>query len=127
MRPRPAPQNAAVRYAPDRSARARLPDLQGPVRALAFAAALLAAQLAMAAPGAGGIYQPTRLKDFCLCRCRSPVAFLLHVAAYRSMLRDIRAASTTAGIYRIGCCSGLMVVLTAVGVMMNTERVGGPQ
>jgi predicted metal-binding membrane protein len=94
--------------------------------ALAFAAALLAAQLAMDAPdvapwvGAGvvaaaGIYQLTPLKDFCLRHCRSPIAFLLHVAAYKGRLRDIRVGIYH-GVYCIGCCWGLMAVLTAVGL-----------
>jgi predicted metal-binding membrane protein len=95
--------------------------------AAAFAAALLAAQLAEGAPdvarwvGAGvvmsaGIYQLTPLKDFCLRHCRSPVAFLLHVSSYKGRLRDVRVGLYH-GLYCIGCCWGLMVVLIAVGVM----------
>jgi predicted metal-binding membrane protein len=95
--------------------------------AIAFATAVLAAELAMRAPeaapwvGAGvvaaaGIYQLTPLKDFCLRHCRSPVAFLLHVAGYKGRLRDVRVGIYH-GLYCIGCCWGLMVVLTAVGVM----------
>lgn len=95
--------------------------------AIAFAVAALAAELAMRAPeaapwvGAGvvaaaGIYQLTPFKDFCLRHCRSPVAFLLHVAGYKGPLRDIRVGLYH-GLYCIGCCWGLMVVLTAVGVM----------
>jgi predicted metal-binding membrane protein len=95
--------------------------------AIVFAAALLAAQLATGAPdvapwvGAGvvmsaGIYQLTPLKDFCLRHCRSPVAFLLHVSSYKGRLRDLRVGLYH-GLYCIGCCWGLMVVLIAVGVM----------
>ena len=96
--------------------------------AVAFAAAQLATWLAMgdapdAAPwvgagvvGAAGIYQVTPLKDFCLRHCRSPVAFLLHVSSYRGRLRDLRVGMYH-GLYCIGCCWGLMVVLIAVGVM----------
>ena len=95
--------------------------------AIAFAAAQLAAWLAMGAPeaapcvGAGvvaaaGIYQVTPLKDFCLRHCRSPVAFLLHVSSYKGRLRDLRVGLYH-GLYCIGCCWGLMVVLIAVGVM----------
>lgn len=92
----------------------------------AFVLALLAAQLAMAAPqaaawtGAGivaaaGVYQLTPLKDFCLRHCRSPIAFLLHVSSFRGPLRDVRVG-VYHGVYCIGCCWGLMAVLTAVGL-----------
>jgi predicted metal-binding membrane protein len=92
----------------------------------AFVPALLAAELATAAPeaaawtGAGvvagaGVYQLTPLKDFCLRHCRSPIAFLLHVAGFKGPLRDLRVGIYH-GVYCIGCCWGLMVVLTAVGL-----------
>jgi predicted metal-binding membrane protein len=94
---------------------------------LAFAAAGLSALLAGNAPdlapwvGAGvlaaaGVYQLTPLKDFCLRHCRSPVAFLLHVSGYKGRLRDVRVGMYH-GVYCVGCCWGLMVVLIAVGVM----------
>jgi predicted metal-binding membrane protein len=93
----------------------------------AYAAAsltgLLAEDAAAIAPwvGAGvlvaaGAYQLTPLKDFCLRHCRSPVAFLLHVSGYRGRLRDVRVGMYH-GVYCVGCCWGLMVVLIAVGVM----------
>ena len=94
--------------------------------AVAFIAALLAAQLAIAAPDAApwvgaavvataGVYQLTPLKDFCLRHCRSPIAFLLHVSGYRGRFRDLRVG-VYHGAYCVGCCWGLMVVLTAVGL-----------
>lgn len=94
---------------------------------LAFAAAALSALLAGNAAdlapwvGAGvlaaaGVYQLTPLKDFCLRHCRSPVAFLLHVSGYKGRLRDVRVGMYH-GVYCVGCCWGLMVVLIAVGVM----------
>jgi predicted metal-binding membrane protein len=94
---------------------------------IAYAAAALAALLAQDAPdaapwvGAGvlavaGAYQLTPLKDFCLRHCRSPVAFLLHVSGYKGRLRDVRVGLYH-GVYCVGCCWGLMVVLVAVGVM----------
>jgi predicted metal-binding membrane protein len=91
--------------------------------AAASLAALLAEDAADAAPwvGAGvlmaaGAYQLTPLKDFCLRHCRSPVAFLLHVSGYKGRLRDVRVGMYH-GVYCVGCCWGLMVVLIAVGVM----------
>ncbi|MDQ4503448.1 DUF2182 domain-containing protein [Sinomonas sp. ASV322] len=94
--------------------------------ALAFAAALLAGQLATTAPavspwvGAGvvaaaGVYELTPLKDFCLRHCRSPLAFLLHVSGYKGTFRDVRVGIYH-GVYCVGCCWGLMAVLTAVGL-----------
>jgi predicted metal-binding membrane protein len=94
---------------------------------VAYAAAALAALLAEGASdtapwvGAGvlavaGAYQLTPLKDFCLRHCRSPVAFLLHVSGYRGRTRDVRVGMYH-GVYCVGCCWGLMVVLIAVGVM----------
>jgi predicted metal-binding membrane protein len=94
---------------------------------LAYAASILGARLAADAPvaaawtGAGllaaaGIYQLTPLKNFCLRHCRSPVAFLLHVSSYRGAFRDVRVGLYH-GLYCVGCCWGLMVVLITVGVM----------
>ncbi|MET1022348.1 MAG: DUF2182 domain-containing protein [Arthrobacter sp.] len=95
--------------------------------AAAYAAAVLFALLAEDAAeiapwvGAGilvvaGAYQLTPLKDFCLRHCRSPLAFLLHVSGYKGRLRDVRVGLYH-GVYCVGCCWGLMVVLIAVGVM----------
>jgi predicted metal-binding membrane protein len=91
--------------------------------AAASLTALLAEDAADIAPwvGAGalvaaGAYQLTPLKDFCLRHCRSPVAFLLHVSGYKGRMRDVRVGMYH-GLYCVGCCWGLMVVLIAVGVM----------
>ncbi|WP_427131156.1 DUF2182 domain-containing protein [Pseudarthrobacter sp. S9] len=94
---------------------------------LAYAATVLTAMMAADAPdlapwvGAGlilaaGVYQLTPLKDFCLSHCRSPMAFLLHVSGYKGRFRDLQVGLYH-GLYCIGCCWGLMVVLIAVGVM----------
>ncbi|MGO4230681.1 DUF2182 domain-containing protein [Arthrobacter sp. YAF34] len=94
---------------------------------VAYAAATLAGLLAEDAPDiapwvgaavlvAAGAYQLTPLKDFCLRHCRSPMAFLLHVSGYKGRLRDVRVGMYH-GVYCVGCCWGLMVVLIAVGVM----------
>lgn len=94
---------------------------------LAYAVSLLGGKLAAEAPvaaawvGAGllvaaGIYQLTPLKNFCLRHCRSPVAFLLHVSGYKGPFRDVRVGLYH-GLYCVGCCWGLMLVLITVGVM----------
>jgi predicted metal-binding membrane protein len=62
-----------------------------------------------------GLYQFTPLKRACLKHCRSPLDFLAHhwhagrVAAVRLGIHH--------GVYCIGCCWGLMLVLFAVGLM----------
>ena len=62
-----------------------------------------------------GVYQWTPWKDACLEQCRSPLHYLMtrwregYVGAMRMGLHH--------GIYCIGCCWALMVVMFAVGVM----------
>jgi predicted metal-binding membrane protein len=62
-----------------------------------------------------GIYQLTPLKRVCLRRCRSPLSFLL------SYWRDGRAGAMSMGlrhgVYCLGCCWLLFVVLLPIGVM----------
>lgn len=64
---------------------------------------------------ATGVYQLTPLKDVCLRKCRSPVAFLLEhwrdgwVGAFAMGLRH--------GLYCAGCCWLLFVILVPLGVM----------
>ena len=63
-----------------------------------------------------GIYQLTPLKSACLRHCRSPMMSLLHYASFRGRARDFRVGLHH-GLYCVGCCWGLMLVLVAVGVM----------
>jgi predicted metal-binding membrane protein len=62
-----------------------------------------------------GVYQFTPLKHACLSHCRSPFAFLLN------HWRDGRAGALRMGadhgLYCLGCCWLLMVLLFAAGVM----------
>jgi len=99
----------------------------------AYGAAYLAGRLAMShgiSPwlGAGvfaacGLYQFTPLKRVCLHHCRSPVSFLLHFGTYRGRLRDACVGFYHGG-YCAGCCTGLMVIMVAVGVMNVFWMVG---
>jgi predicted metal-binding membrane protein len=79
----------------------------------AAAAAILAA---------AGLYQLTPLKAACLRECRSPLAYLLqHWGA-----GDTRAAARLGaghGLYCLGCCWALMLLLFAGGVMNLTVVV----
>jgi predicted metal-binding membrane protein len=95
-----------VAYAIYRAVRAADPaflgwDNQGP---LVAGGALIAA----------GLYQLTPLKRACLRHCRSPMRFLMRG-------RDGALGTLEMGIvhggYCIGCCTGLMLALFALGVM----------
>jgi len=94
---------------------------------LAFGALLLSEQLVESSPDAAkwvgvgifaiaGIYQLTPLKSACLRHCRSPMMALLHYGNLKGPARDFRVG-VHHGLYCVGCCWGLMIVLVAVGVM----------
>ena len=63
-----------------------------------------------------GIYQLTPLKSVCLRHCRSPLGSVVHYASYSGPARDLRVG-VHHGLYCVGCCWGLMIVLVAVGAM----------
>lgn len=62
------------------------------------------------------VYQITPLKRACLLHCRSPLAALMHYAAFPERGRDV-LAGLHHGSYCVGCCWGLMALLLAAGVM----------
>jgi predicted metal-binding membrane protein len=64
---------------------------------------------------AAGLYQLTPLKGACLRHCRSPLGFLLR-GRLGSPTRAFRLGVEHGGLC-IGCCSGLMLALFALGVM----------
>lgn len=64
---------------------------------------------------AAGLYQLTPLKRVCLRHCRSPMHYLL--ARWRAGPTGAVRMGARHGLFCVGCCSGLMVVLFAVGVM----------
>lgn len=72
--------------------------------------------LAVAIFLSAGAYQLTPLKRACLRHCRSPMTSILHYASLKGSARDFRVG-VYHGVYCVGCCWGLMVVLIAVGVM----------
>ena len=72
---------------------------------------------------AAGIYQLTPLKDACLRHCRSPLNSFLHYANFKGPAKDLRVG-VHHGLYCVGCCWGLMVVLIAVGVMNVAVMAG---
>src|SRR3990170_1690404 len=101
---------------------------------LAFAALLGTERLVEASPEAakwlgvgifavGGLYQLPPLQDPCLRHFRSPMMALLHYANFKGRARDLRVG-VHHGLYCVGCCRGLMIVLVAVGVM-NVAAMAG--
>ena len=94
---------------------------------LAYIALLATDRLVERSPGAAswigaavflsaGIYQLTSFKQACLRHCRSPMMAMLHYGAFHGPAKDFRVG-VHHGLYCVGCCWGLMLVLVALGVM----------
>ena len=67
---------------------------------------------------AAGLYQLTPLKNACLTHCRSPLHFIMH--KWREGYLGAFLMGIDHGVYCLGCCWGLMLVLFIVGVMNLT-------
>ncbi len=65
---------------------------------------------------AAGLYQFSRLKYRCLDECRSPVTFA--IARWRGVqpAREALALGIAHGIFCVGCCWSIMLVMFAVGL-----------
>ncbi|MFG3495716.1 DUF2182 domain-containing protein [Streptomyces sp. NPDC047928] len=70
-----------------------------------------------------GLYQIGPLKRVCLRHCRDPLSHLMHYAHFRPWARDLRVGLHH-GLYCVGCCWGLMIVLVPLGVM-NVAAMAG--
>ena len=70
---------------------------------------------------AAGVYQLTPLKSVCLRHCRSPMHFVL--GGWRDGWTGALRMGLEHGLYCVGCCWGLMLVLWAVGVMSITWMI----
>ena len=64
---------------------------------------------------AAGLYQLTPLKEVCLRHCRGPMHYLLH--GWKEGRLGAVTMGAEHGLYCVGCCWGIFVVLFAVGVM----------
>ena len=62
-----------------------------------------------------GIFQWTSLKYACLRRCRSPLAFILQ--EWEEGRKGAFLMGIKHGIYCVGCCWALMILLFVTGVM----------
>jgi len=65
-----------------------------------------------------GVYQLTPLKRVCLQECQSPLAFLMH--HWRPGLNGAWRMGIDHGMYCLGCCWALMLLLFVGGVMNLT-------
>jgi len=77
----------------------------GPLRGAAGAAALAVA----------GVWQFTPLKDACLRKCRAPFATLF--GSWSDRPAGVFRLGAEQGLWCLGCCWGLMLVMFAVGLM----------
>ncbi len=75
----------------------------------------LQALLAGAILVGAGLYQLTPLKDVCLAHCRTPMGFLL--GHWRDGRWGALRMGTEHGMYCLGCCWALMLLMFAGGMM----------
>lgn len=71
---------------------------------------------------AAGIYQWTPLKQACLRRCRSPLEFMM--AHWRDGTAGAFVMGTRHGVYCLGCC-GMLMLLLFVGGIMSLAWIAG--
>ena len=62
-----------------------------------------------------GLYQLSPLKNICLAKCRSPMAFVLQ--SWRDGYRGAFRMGLEHGVYCLGCCWLLFVILFPLGIM----------
>lgn len=71
---------------------------------------------------AAGVYQLSPLKSVCLNKCRSPISFILH--SWRDGFWGSFRMGIDHGVYCLGCCWLLFVILFPLG-MMNVAVLAG--
>jgi len=64
----------------------------------------------------GGIYQFTPFKTACLRKCRSPNSFIIQHWRGGCLRMQALRIGAHHGLYWVGCCWGLMVIMFAVGM-----------
>jgi len=73
---------------------------------------------------AAGIYQWLPAKQACLTSCRAPLSFVQRHGGFQSSIRGSLRLGALHGLYCIGCCWAVMVLLFAFGVM-NLAWIAG--
>lgn len=64
-----------------------------------------------------GLYQWTRLKDVCLSQCQAPLGFILSHGGFPETVTRSLTLGFRHGVYCLGCCWALMLLLFTLGVM----------
>jgi predicted metal-binding membrane protein len=64
-----------------------------------------------------GLYQWTSLKEACLSYCQTPLSFIMHHGGFRANPYGALALGFRHGLYCIGCCWSLMLLLFVGGIM----------
>jgi predicted metal-binding membrane protein len=73
---------------------------------------------------AAGLYQWTPIKEACLSYCQAPLTFIMRHGGFRSDPSGALALGLRHGLYCIGCCWALMLLLF-VGGVMNVLWIAG--
>jgi predicted metal-binding membrane protein len=66
---------------------------------------------------AAGVYQWTPVKEACLSYCQAPLTFIMRHGGFRREATGALALGFRHGLYCIGCCWALMLLLFVGGVM----------
>jgi predicted metal-binding membrane protein len=66
---------------------------------------------------AAGLYQWTPVKDACLSHCQTPLAFIMRHGGFHREAAGALALGLRHGVYCIGCCWAVMILLFVGGVM----------
>ena len=66
---------------------------------------------------AAGVYQWTPVKEACLSYCQAPLTFIMRHGGFRGDASDALTLGLRHGLYCIGCCWALMLLLFVGGVM----------
>ena len=66
---------------------------------------------------AAGLYQWTPLKDACLSYCQAPLTYIMRHGGFRREATGALALGFRHGLYCIGCCWAVMVLLFVGGLM----------
>lgn len=90
--------------------------LAGWLGGVAMANPLAAKVAAVTIYASAGLYQFTPLKTICLGQCRAPMSLLLQYASWRGVSRHFRVGAHH-GLYCLGCCWLLMMLMSALGLM----------
>ncbi|HEU4549163.1 MAG TPA: DUF2182 domain-containing protein [Rhizomicrobium sp.] len=105
--------------------------LAAAVQAILTSLALLTPMMASAGDAMGaivlivaGLYQWTPWKDRCLVNCRAPLDFIQRHGGFTPRPRAALALGLRHGLYCVGCCWALMLLLF-VGGIMNIAWIAG--